>query len=154
MEGRRAMTSSRPALAGQSPIRGADTLSTAMAFIGFHHVQLAMPPGGERDAAAFYCDVLGFEQVPKPAHLAARGGCWFRSGHVELHLGVEDPFVPARRAHPAVLVSGLDELRAALTEAGIEIILDTQLEGEERFYAHDPFGNRLEFIGALVSPDS
>jgi catechol 2,3-dioxygenase-like lactoylglutathione lyase family enzyme len=123
-----------------------------MAFLGFHHVQLAMPPGRERDAAAFYCEVLGFKQIPKPAHLAARGGCWFRSDHVELHLGDEDPFVPARKAHPALLVNDLEHVRGALTDAGIEIVLDTQLEGHERFYAHDPFGNRLEFIRARVSP--
>jgi catechol 2,3-dioxygenase-like lactoylglutathione lyase family enzyme len=74
---------------------------------------------------------------------------------LELHLGVEDPFAPARKAHPALLVSDLEELRAALTEAGIEIILDTpQLEGQERFYAHDPFGNRLEFIRGQVSRGS
>jgi catechol 2,3-dioxygenase-like lactoylglutathione lyase family enzyme len=122
-----------------------------MAFIGFHHVQLAMPTGRESDAAAFYCDVLGFEQIPKPPDLAARGGCWFRSGQLELHLGVEEPFNAARKAHPALLVSNLEQLRSILTDAGIEVVFDTQLEGHERFYAHDPFGNRLEFIEGVAN---
>jgi catechol 2,3-dioxygenase-like lactoylglutathione lyase family enzyme len=110
-----------------------------------------MPQGRESEAAAFYCDVLGFEQIPKPTQLAARGGCWFRSGQVELHLGVEVPYVPARKAHPALLVSDLEQLRTTLAGAGVEPILDTQLEGHVRFHANDPFGNRLEFIAAARS---
>jgi hypothetical protein len=77
-----------------------------------------------------------------------RDSYWFRSGQVELHLGVEEPCSPGRKAHPALLVSDLEQLRATLTNAGVEPILDTQLEGHERFYASDPFGNRLEFIAA------
>jgi catechol 2,3-dioxygenase-like lactoylglutathione lyase family enzyme len=115
-------------------------------FLGFHHVQLAMPAGGEAEARAFYAGVLGFEEVPKPPHLAGRGGCWFRSGSVELHLGVEEPFAPARKAHPAFLVDDLEDLRPRLQAAGVEPVVDTQLAGDDRFYAHDPFGNRLEFI--------
>ena len=112
-----------------------------------------MPQGRESEAAAFYRDVLGLEQIPKPTQLAARGGCWFRSGRVELHLGVEEPFSPARKAHPALLVSDLEQLRTTLANAGVEPILDTQLEGHGRFYASDPFGNRLEFIAASRSQD-
>jgi catechol 2,3-dioxygenase-like lactoylglutathione lyase family enzyme len=115
-------------------------------FLGFHHVQLAMPAGGESEAAAFFGEVLGFEQIAKPSDLAQRGGCWFRSGSVELHLGVEEPFVPARKAHPALLVEDLKDFRHRLQAAGVELIEDTQLAGHQRFYAHDPFGNRLEFI--------
>jgi catechol 2,3-dioxygenase-like lactoylglutathione lyase family enzyme len=117
-----------------------------------------MPQGRESEAAAFYCDVLGFEQVPKPTQLAKRGGCWFHSGQVELHLGVEEPYIPARKAHPALLVSDLEQLRTILANAGVEPILDTKLEGYGRFYVNDPFGNRLEFIAASRSregePDS
>ena len=111
-----------------------------------------MPPGREGEAASFYCDVLGFEQIPKPPHLAARGGCWFRSAQIELHLGVEDPFTPPRKAHPAMLVSDLEAMRERLINTNLRPILDTQLEGHERFYADDPFGNRLEFISAIRSP--
>lgn len=117
-----------------------------MGFGGFHHVQLAIPPGREDEAVAFYSHVLGFEQIPKPAHLRKRGGCWFRSGATELHLGVEDPFTPARKAHPALLVNDLEQLRNRLRRAGVEPVVDTQLEGHHRFYASDPFGNRLEFM--------
>lgn len=117
-----------------------------MTFLGFHHVQLAMPAGGEPQAAAFYAGILGFEQIAKPSELALRGGCWFRSASVELHLGVEEPFAPARRAHPAFLVDTLEELRDRLQAAGVEVVDDTQLAGHDRFYAPDPFGNRLEFI--------
>jgi catechol 2,3-dioxygenase-like lactoylglutathione lyase family enzyme len=116
--------------------------------IGLHHVQVAMPAGREDDARAFYGDTLGLAEVPKPEHLHARGGCWFRSndGSVEIHLGVEEDFRPARKAHPAILVDGLDELRGGLVEAGYEVQDDTQLEGHERCYGFDPFGNRLEFL--------
>lgn len=119
-----------------------------MGFDGFHHVQLAIPPGSENEAVAFYSHVLGFEQIPKPAHLTGRGGCWFRSGATELHLGVEDPFTPARKAHPGLLVDDFEELRTRLLTAGVEPVVDTQLDGHRRFYASDPFGNRLEFIAA------
>ncbi|MGH2661569.1 MAG: VOC family protein [Actinomycetota bacterium] len=114
--------------------------------VGIHHVQLAMPAGGEDSARRFYGDVLGLKEISKPEHLASRGGCWFRGDDVELHLGVEASFTAARKAHPAFDVSDLDSLRRALEEAGAEVVEDTQLEGFRRFYSADPFGNRLEFL--------
>lgn len=117
-----------------------------MKVTGLHHVQLAMPPGGEADAEKFYGDVLGITRVPKPDHLEIRGGCWFESDDVRIHLGVEDGFSPARKAHPALLVDDLAGLRRRLEEAGVEVILDEPLPDYDRFYAHDPFGNRLEFL--------
>jgi catechol 2,3-dioxygenase-like lactoylglutathione lyase family enzyme len=119
-----------------------------MGFLGFHHVQLAMPPGREPDAVAFYRDILGFEEVAKPEHLADRGGCWFRAGPVELHLGVEGTFRPAYKAHPALLVDDLDAVGSRLRGAGVEPMADKELEGHRRFYVADPFGNRLELIEA------
>lgn len=121
--------------------------------IGYHHVQLAMPPGpqAEADAVGFYEDLLGLTRISKPEHLAARGGCWFRSGPVELHLGVEEPFAPARKAHPALLVEGLDSLERRLLAGGVAIEHDTQLEGHERFYVRDPFGNRLELLKRSIT---
>ena len=113
---------------------------------GFHHVQLAMPRGKEDEAERFYDGLLGLKRVTKPAELQARGGAWFRDAGVEVHLGVEDDFRPARKAHPAFIVDGLDELRDRLRAAQVETLDDTQLEGQRRFYAADPFGNRLEFI--------
>ena len=86
------------------------------------------------------------ERVAKPAELEARGGCWFRGDGVELHLGVEDDFRPARKAHPALLVDDLEALEAALVDAGAQVKRDTELEGHRRFYVDDPFGNRLELI--------
>ena len=118
----------------------------SMRIAGYHHVQLAMPPGQEPRAEAFYARVLGLQRVEKPAELAGRGGCWFRGAGVELHLGVEQDFRPARKAHPAFLVEDLDELERRLRDAGVDVSPDVQLEGHRRFYAVDPFGNRLEFI--------
>ena len=117
-----------------------------MTIVGFHHAQLAMPPGEEPRAEASYSGLLGLTRVEKPPELAGRGGCWFRGDSVELHLGVEEDFRPARKAHPALLTDDLDGLEARLRGAGIEIADDVQLEGHRRFYVNDPFGNRLELI--------
>lgn len=113
-----------------------------------HHVQLAMPAGGEADARGFYGDVLGMSEVPKPPALASRGGCWFRIGVVEMHLGVEDPFAPARTAHPGILVEDLDAVVERFRAAGLDVAPDDDLPGYRRFYADDCFGNRLEFLEA------
>jgi catechol 2,3-dioxygenase-like lactoylglutathione lyase family enzyme len=114
--------------------------------VGIHHVQVAMPPGQEDAGRAFYAGLLGLTEVPKPDHLAKRGGCWFRGEGLEIHLGVEDDFRAARKAHPALLVRDLRMLRHELESAGAEVVDDQPLEGYERCYAYDPFGNRLELI--------
>ena len=119
---------------------------TAWRIVGVHHVQLAMPAGQEDVAEGFYAGVLGMQRVPKPEHLAARGGCWFRVAGLELHLGIEDGFRASEKAHPALRVEGLAALRAALRAADADVTEDTQLEGHERCYVRDPFGNRLELI--------
>lgn len=118
--------------------------------VGLHHVQLSMPAGREDDATSFYEGVLGVPRVAKPSHLEARGGCWFRGDGVEVHLGVEADFQPAGKAHPAFLVTDLEKLRARLIEAGAEVSEDEPLPGYDRFYARDPFGNRIEFLQANV----
>ncbi|MGY1605619.1 MULTISPECIES: VOC family protein [unclassified Geodermatophilus] len=115
-------------------------------FEGLHHVQLAMPRGEEAAARAFFAGVLGMTEVDKPPVLAARGGAWFRSGGLELHLGVEDDFGPARKAHPGILVADLDEVVRRLASAGQDVTWDADFPGFRRVYAHDPFGNRLEFL--------
>lgn len=111
-----------------------------------HHIQLAMPPGGEDKARAFYAGVLGIPEVPKPANLAKRGGCWFERGELRVHLGVEADFRPARKAHPAFLIEGLAELTRVLRSAGYEPKTDEPLEGYDRIYVDDPFGNRIELL--------
>lgn len=116
--------------------------------IGIDHVQLAMPAGGEDRAEAFYAGLLGLTRVPKPEPLAARGGCWFQGPGVEVHLGVEDPFAPARKTHPAFRVRGYDALLSALRASGTEVRPATALPGVRRAHVDDPFGNRLELIAA------
>jgi len=110
------------------------------------HVQLAMPEGGEETATAFYEGVLGLARRPKPPALAARGGCWFSNGQVELHLGVEADFRPARKAHPALVVAGLDDLVEALAGAGHRVRFDEEVPEVRRCFVDDPFGNRIELI--------
>lgn len=117
-----------------------------MGIVGIDHVQLAMPAGGEEAARRFYGDVLGFEEVPKPAALAGRGGAWFRSGGVHLHLGVEPDFRPARKAHPALRVEGLTALIVRCVNAGHPVERDVPLPGLERVHVADPFGNRIELL--------
>jgi catechol 2,3-dioxygenase-like lactoylglutathione lyase family enzyme len=119
----------------------ADAVPPAVEIRGLDHVQLAMPAGGEADARAFYAGLLGFTEVPKPEHLAGRGGCWFEAGEAKVHLGVDHDFRPARKAHPALLVRGLGALAARLREAGVATV-----EGEDGVYVDDPFGNRVELL--------
>jgi catechol 2,3-dioxygenase-like lactoylglutathione lyase family enzyme len=116
------------------------------AIAGLDHVQLAMPAGAEDAAESFYCGVLGFTREPKPLNLAARGGCWFRRGAVSVHLGVEAEFRPAKKAHPAFVVSGFDALVASLAAQQIAFRPDDELPGVTRGYVEDPFGNRIELI--------
>jgi catechol 2,3-dioxygenase-like lactoylglutathione lyase family enzyme len=120
-----------------------------MAVLAIEHVQLAMPRGGEALARAFYHDVLGLPEVPKPAALAARGGCWFESATVKLHLGVEDDFRPAKKAHVALKVEGLDALLDRARAAGCEVQDPEPFGGERQAYVFDLFGNRLELLEPL-----
>ena len=114
--------------------------------LGLDHVQLAMPPGGEAEAEAFYSGLLGFERVPKPPPLAARGGCWFVRGAVAVHLGVEENFRPARKAHPALVVRDLPALEAALRAAGVDVRPNPDAVPGGGAYVDDPFGNRIELM--------
>lgn len=113
---------------------------------GIDHVQLAMPRGQEDEARRFYGAALGLPELPKPPNLAKRGGCWFGTDGIVLHLGVEDGFRPAKKAHPALLVEDLPALVRSLGEAGIEIVDDEPLPGYDRVYVSDPFGNRIELL--------
>jgi len=110
------------------------------------HVQLVMPPGGEDAARAFYCGTLGIPEVSKPMHLAKRGGCWFESGALKIHLGVEQDFRPARKAHPAFIVADLPALIRRISGFGYRIVEDKPLAGYDRRYVDDPFGNRIELM--------
>ena len=114
---------------------------------GIAHVQVAITEGGEDTARGFYGALLGLDEVPKPESLQDRGGCWFRCGPQEIHCGVEDTVAPSRR-HPALVTDELDALQVRLDAAGIETSIERQLPGYRRFYARDPFGNRLEFLQA------
>ena len=118
----------------------------AVRVLGLDHVQLAIPVGGEAAARGFYGGVLGLNEVAKPQALAARGGCWFEGPGTVVHLGVEQPFAPARKAHPAFRVADLDGCRAALLAAGAPVVPDEAAIVTRRFYTADPFGNRLEII--------
>jgi catechol 2,3-dioxygenase-like lactoylglutathione lyase family enzyme len=117
--------------------------------IGVDHVQLAMPAAAEEAAVAFYAGVLGLRRVEKPAHLRARGGCWFEGGTARVHLGVEADFRPARKAHPGLLVDDLAGLTAACEAGGVAVTRDEPLDGYDRVYVDDPFGNRLELMQRL-----
>lgn len=118
--------------------------------VGLHHVQLAAPPGSEDRLRWFYGEVLGLAEVTKPPALAGRGGIWFRSPGVELHLGVEECLRPARKAHPGLLVRDLPGLARRLQSYGVKVTWDGAFPGHRRCYVADPHGNRLE----LLEPDA
>jgi catechol 2,3-dioxygenase-like lactoylglutathione lyase family enzyme len=119
--------------------------------LGLDHVQVAAPPGCERAAREFYGSLLGLDEVVKPPLLAGRGGVWFRAGEQELHVGVVDPFAPALKAHPAFRVESvaeLERLAERLTEHGVDVAWadPAEIPGSSRFFAADPWGNRLELV--------
>jgi len=118
---------------------------------GIDHVQLAAPPGSEEEARRFFTGLLGLEELPKPEPLAKHGGAWFACGEQQLHVGIEPEFTPAGKAHPAFAVDGAERLAAVaarLSGAGVEVTWDQEIPGSSRFYATDPWGNRLEFTAA------
>ena len=110
------------------------------------HVQLAMPRGEEEQARRFFRDLLGMVEIPKPRDLEKRGGCWFASGAVHIHLGVEEDFRPAQKAHPAFRCSDYSGLVSRLAERGITVIEARDIPGVGRCHIFDPFGNRIELI--------
>ncbi|MYV59231.1 glyoxalase [Streptomyces sp. SID4931] len=122
------------------------TASASVGLAAVDHVQLAAPPGSEDALRTFYADALGMTEIPKPPVLAARGGCWFAAGPVQLHLGIEEDFRPAKKAHPGLRVTGIEAYAARLESHGVPVTWDDNLPGHRRFYAHDPAGNRLEFL--------
>ncbi|MDG2306875.1 MAG: VOC family protein [Candidatus Binatia bacterium] len=110
-----------------------------------HHIQLAMPRGREAEAIRFYEGLLGIPHLPKPPGLDA-AGAWFESGALRVHLGVDAKFTAAKKAHPGLLVTGLDDLADRLTDAGGSVVWDDRLVGFRRVYVTDPFGNRIELL--------
>lgn len=113
--------------------------------LGLDHAQLAAPAGCEAEAREFFIDILGMVELEKPEKLKSRGGVWFLCGNQQLHIGVENEFSPAKKAHPAFLVEGISDLRATLEAHGYATTEDP-LPGVRRFHVFDPFGNRLEFV--------
>jgi catechol 2,3-dioxygenase-like lactoylglutathione lyase family enzyme len=125
--------------------------SNPVAFEGIDHVQLAAPPGSEGEGRIFFGDLLGLTELPKPAALAARGGLWFQCGAQQIHIGAEPDFRPAKKAHPALRLrdeAALRALRERLDAAGVATRDDREIEGVARFFAEDPWGNRLEFVAS------
>ncbi|MCY9187635.1 VOC family protein [Bacillus mojavensis] len=115
-------------------------------FLEIDHIQLAAPKGCETAARQFYGGILGFQEIEKPDELKARGGVWFTFGNRQLHIGIEEPFVPAKKAHPAFEVLNIEGLKEHVKLNGIAIVEDNKLPGADRFYISDPFGNRLEML--------
>ena len=124
-----------------------DSFASSVPFTSLDHVQLAMPAGQEDRAREFYAGLLGMKEISKPKELAKRGGCWFESGSVQVHLGVEEDFRPARKAHPALRCADYSEMIASLRGAGVTVEEPNDIPGLRRCHIHDPFGNRIELVG-------
>lgn len=114
--------------------------------LGLHHVQLAIPRDGEDTARRFFVGVMGLTEIRKPPVLAARGGLWVRGDQLEIHLGVEDDFRPARKAHPGILVQDIDAMAARFDAGNVAVTWDDNVPGFRRFYVTDPYENRIEFL--------
>jgi catechol 2,3-dioxygenase-like lactoylglutathione lyase family enzyme len=120
--------------------------------VGLDHAFLTIPEGGEPEARSFYGDLLGLEEMERPAGLRRSGGVWFRVGDGELHLGTDETHIAPRRPHPGFRVAdtdALDDLAARLAENGRDVAWDGRIEDRKRFYTRDPFGNRLELLADL-----
>jgi catechol 2,3-dioxygenase-like lactoylglutathione lyase family enzyme len=113
---------------------------------GIDHIQIAAPKGSEEKARTFYGEILGMNEIPKPENLKGRGGCWFKVGAQEVHIGIQPDFTPAKKAHPGFTVNALDELKERLEKDGYSISEEQPIAGRSRFFTHDPFGNRIEFL--------
>jgi catechol 2,3-dioxygenase-like lactoylglutathione lyase family enzyme len=122
-----------------------------MALQSIDHVQVAAPPGSETAARAFYGEVLGLQEIRKPAALAARGGVWFELGRQALHVGIDEEFRPARKAHPALSCTNIDDLAGRLQASGAPLTWDATVPGVRRFFTADPFGNRIEVLTVTLS---
>lgn len=118
----------------------------SFAFKSIDHVQLAAPKGSEIIAKHFFGEILGFQEVEKPEVLKKRGGVWFQFGNYQIHIGIEEPFAPAKKAHPAFQVENLEALKTHLMKHEVHFIVDTDLPGANRIYVNDPFGNRIEIL--------
>ncbi|MBY0122509.1 VOC family protein [Bacillus sp. S/N-304-OC-R1] len=119
-------------------------------FKSIDHIQLAAPSGCEEQARKFFGKILGLEEIPKPENLQKRGGCWFKCGNQEIHIGVQADFTPAKKAHPGLVVENLEELRNLLENEGYKIKEEPPIDGRNRFFVDDPFGNRIEFLEFLI----
>lgn len=115
-------------------------------FKGIDHILLAAPKGCENEARRFFGEIFGLLEIEKPEPLKSRGGVWFQLGNQQIHVGVEEPFIPARKAHPALKVENIEALREHLIRNGISVVEDDELPGAKRFYVNDPFGNRIEIL--------
>lgn len=138
-----------PSHVGMKLYLGPSTVSGTARPMRLHHVQVACPHGGEEAARRFYGQALGIPEVPKPPVLATRGGCWFRGEGVEVHVGVEEPFAPARKAHPAFVVDDIDALADRVASHGFPVTWDDDFPGHRRFYTADGAGNRVELLASL-----
>ncbi|WP_313798412.1 VOC family protein [Cytobacillus sp.] len=121
----------------------------SFSFKGIDHIQLAAPEGCEEQARVFFGEILGLKEIPKPENLRKRGGCWFQCGNQEIHIGIQEGFVPAKKAHPGLVVENLAALRESLLRQEIIIKEEPPIEGRSRFFVDDPFGNRIEFLEFL-----
>ncbi|GLB58079.1 VOC family protein [Cytobacillus sp. NCCP-133] len=117
---------------------------------GIDHIQLAAPQGCEEQARKFYGVLLGLKEIPKPENLQKRGGCWFICGDQEIHIGVQEDFSPAKKAHPGFVVENLEELKINLQQCEAPIKEEAPIDGRNRFFTEDPFGNRIEFLEFLT----
>lgn len=122
-----------------------------MSVVGFDHVALAIPVGGEASAEAFFVGIFGMTRIPKPEPFASRGGAWFEAGFVQIHVGIEENFQPARKAHPALIITDLNELIQRLSAAGFIVSEGAELNGQIQRFVNDPFGNRIELLAARDS---
>lgn len=118
-----------------------------MKIVRLNHAHITVPLAELDKAREFYCEVLGFREIPKPESLK-RGyvSFWVELGDLQLHVGGQEGGFDRHESdnHMAYEVDELEPFRERLEALGFEMSPMVYYPGYRRFEFRDPWGNRTE----------